>query len=103
MGSTKVKQMNINQIRFFWTLVSLIVIATFLYVYFVNTMIFNTARRHNIEEMIVDAKSEVSELEFAFITKKREITKEYAYSIGFEDLERVVFVDSADSLSFNEI
>ena len=94
--------MNKNQILFFWGIVALIGIFTIAYVYFVNIMIFNTADRKVAEESILEVKSEISELEFAYLDKTRSLTKEFAYSIGFKDVEGVVFVQNIpDNLSID--
>lgn len=57
-------------------------------------MIFNTANRNVAEESILEVKSEISELEFVFLEKTRNLTKEFAYSIGFQDVNEVVFVQN---------
>lgn len=94
MEKTQVRQMNKNQILLFWGIVALIGIFIIAYVYFVNIMIFNTANRNVAEESILEVKSEISELEFVFLEKTRNLTKEFAYSIGFQDVNEVVFVQN---------
>jgi len=94
MEKTQVRQMNKKQILFFWGVVALIGIFIVAYVYFVNIMIFNTANRKVTEESILEVKSEISELEFVFLEKTKNLTKDFAYSIGFQDVNEVVFVQN---------
>jgi cell division protein FtsL len=103
--NTATKKININQVQIFWTVLALIVLAIFTYIYFVNVAIFNTANRHHIEEAIVEAKSDISELELEFIDKTRIITRDYAKSEGFSEIDKTVFVkrDPNTRVTLNEI
>lgn len=90
-------------VYFFWSLVGLIVIGIFLYAYFVNATIFHTAERQRIEDVLVDTKSKVSQLELALIETNRNVTRTYAHQLGFVDTHELVFVerDATVSLSRN--
>ena len=89
----------------FWSLISLIAISIIAYAYFVNSTIFHTAKRQQIEDSIVDTKSVVSQLELTFIEASRNVTRSYAHTLGFVDANDLVFVerDSTVSLSLHEI
>jgi hypothetical protein len=95
-----------NQVYTFWSLVTLIVVAMALYIYFVQTTIFHTAERQQLQEMIIDTKSAISQLELELIEANREVTQEYALALGFVDVANTVFVErntnSGVSLSRNE-
>lgn len=89
----------------FWSLIALIIASVFLYAYFVNMTIFHTAKRQQIEDMLTDTKSKVSQLELALIESNRNITRSYAHTLGFTDTQDLVFVerDSTVSISLHEI
>lgn len=94
-----------TQVRLFYALIAAIGVALFLYVYFVNVATFHTAERQHIEDAIIDTKSVISQLELEVIEANRNVTKEYAYAIGFTGVDGVQFVerDTTVSLSLNEI
>ena len=100
------EKMNINQLekKIFWFLAGVIGISSMLYVYLVNQTILNIVMRENVESEMVDLESKISELEFEYITLKNDINIDYAYSIGFVDVEKVKFASrklSTQSLSVN--
>jgi cell division protein FtsL len=77
----------------FWGLIVSIVLSMSLYIYFVNSAIFSAAERQNVEERIVEIKSSISALELQFIEKTRNVTLEYANTLGFKEVEPKVFVE----------
>lgn len=95
----------INHIFTFWSLISLIVVSVFLYGYFVNVTILHTAKRQEVEDSIIDKKTVVSQLELSLIESSRNLTKEYAYDLGFSPVGSLTFIerDIVASLSLNEI
>ncbi|MBP9763604.1 MAG: hypothetical protein KBD10_02575, partial [Candidatus Pacebacteria bacterium] len=101
-----IKKMNIflSQNFIFWTLVSSIAFFVLFYAYFVNATVMNTAGLQKIEEVVVDIRSEISQLEFKLIEENKTFTKEYASSIGLVEISEPVFVarNSNSGLSFNE-
>ena len=90
---TIAKQPNINYIerKIFWGLFALLVIFAVSYGYFVNQTILNIVARENIEEKTMTLNSEISEMEFDYIALKNDVNIDYAYSIGFVDVENVKF------------
>ena len=101
---TQSRTLNINNVHIFWTLVAFIATAIFLYGYFVNVTILHTAERQEIEDTIVDLKTDISQLELALIEQNRNLTKEYAYNIGFDSVNELVFVERGNtSLTLNEL
>lgn len=101
---TRAQKFNTNQIYMFWGGIALVVIFSFMYIYFVNVTIFHTAERSNIEETITDLKSQISQLELELIDGTRELTLSYAYTLGFNDIKEPTFVkrDHNTRLSLNE-
>ena len=90
---TKVKKLNLvnlNQ-KIFWSLGAFLLFSSILYVYFVNQTILNIVARENLEGDIVALNSEISEMEFEYISQKNAITLVYAYSLGFKDANNVKF------------
>jgi hypothetical protein len=87
----------------FWTLVSLIAFFVFFYAYFINATVLNTVSLQNIEEEIVDTRSEISQLEFALIEENKNFTKEYAANLGLVEVSDTVFIArNSAKLSFND-
>jgi hypothetical protein len=82
----------------------LIVLMVALQIYFAVVVTLQTADRGFAGDSINDMKSSISQLEYRLIEKNREITREYAYSLGFQDVDDKLFVhrDSVKSLSLNE-
>ncbi|MFT5179834.1 MAG: hypothetical protein ACI9GH_000218 [Candidatus Paceibacteria bacterium] len=87
------KTLPFSYTRIFWGLIISIVLSMFLYIYFVNAAIFNAAERQHVQESIIEIKSSISALELQFIDKTRNITMEYANSMGFTEIEPLVFVE----------
>ncbi len=87
----------------FWSLVVLIGFFVFMYGYFINATVLNTVSLQNIEEEIVDTRSEISQLEFALIEENKNFTKEYAASLGLVEISDTVFIArNSANLSFND-
>lgn len=88
----KTRKLNINQVYILWFLVAGIVALIALYIYFVNVTIFHTAERQELDESITEIKTSISQLELELIDGTREITKDYAYNLGFQEVEEVSYV-----------
>lgn len=80
------------QKRIFWALCGLILALFALYGYFVSKSITNVLLREEIEENILVVNSQISQLEFAYLDKKNEVTLDFAYDMGFHDIENKEFV-----------
>lgn len=92
-----------NQVTTVWALLATIVFFLGLYVYFVNVTILHTAQRQDLEEVISDTKSKISQLELSFIENNRSVTKDTARELGFTEVASVVFLKRGDTrLTFNE-
>ncbi|MFA7193893.1 MAG: hypothetical protein WC087_03175 [Candidatus Paceibacterota bacterium] len=94
----------LSQNTIFWTLLASIAFFALFYVYLINATVMNTAQLGKIEELVVDTRSEISQLEFKLIEENKNFTKEYASRIGLVDVEEPVFVarNSNSGLSLNE-
>jgi len=83
---TKVKQLNNNfEKEMFWGLLTMLVIASFLYAYFVNSTILNIVERKDINKEMVFLSSDVSEMEMEYFALSNKIDLPYIYSLGFKD------------------
>ena len=101
------KQLNINYLerKLFWFFAGLLLFSIIFYAYLVNQTILNIVERENIQENIIALSSEVSGLEFDYISLKNEINFDYAYSIGFVKVENVKFASrrlSGQSVSLRD-
>ena len=76
----------------FWTMVAIIVVLGFTYMYFINKTIWNVAAREKMQNEILVINSQLGEKEFEYIKSKGSITMESARELGFSQPERVSFV-----------
>lgn len=86
----------------FWFLVFGIVIVIAAYVYAVFSTTFSIVEWQEAEEELAVVHTEVSELEFKYITLKNSVTIEYAYERGFVDVTNTEFLarHSGSNVSF---
>lgn len=102
---SQAKIMPINShIYMFWILISLIVCSVLFYAYFVNATVMNTASFQKNVDLVVDTRSEISQLEFKLIEEGKNFTRDYAYNIGLVEISKPVFIarNSNSGLSLNE-
>ena len=78
--------------RIFYVAVFLFIFVSIFYAYFVNQTIRNVAKRENIESEIKMATSNMSELESQYLSKKNNLTLNYAYSIGFKKVNEINYI-----------
>lgn len=76
----------------FWTMIAIIILLGFTYMYFINKTIWNVAAREKMQDEIVAINSQLGEKEFEYIKSKGSITMESAHAMGFSQPERVSFV-----------
>lgn len=77
--------------KIFWGLFSCLLFFVISYAYLVNQTILNIVERENVEESIITLSSDISEMEFEYISLKNDINLAYAHSIGFVDVVNVKF------------
>ncbi|OGD67910.1 hypothetical protein A3I18_02210 [Candidatus Campbellbacteria bacterium RIFCSPLOWO2_02_FULL_35_11] len=81
-----------NTVRLiFWSVVSLLVLFSIMYAFFVKQTVINIVERENFENEIAVLNSEVSGLEFKYIALKNEVDMDYAHSVGFVDVKNMKF------------
>jgi len=86
----KINIISLNK-KIFWSLGVFLLFFLIFYVYLINQTILNIVARENIESDIVVLNSEISEMEFEYISQKNAVTLGYAYSLGFEDADNIKF------------
>lgn len=78
---------NIKSQKYFLILTSLIGVCLSLYVFFIWNTISNTLSRQRSEKEIARLQTEVSELEFQYVSLTSSMTLEKAKSLGFIELQ----------------
>ncbi len=101
---TKTKKLPFSQTHCFWFLIITIASSILFYGYFVHKTVVNTAARQEAEEMITETRSVISQLELDLIDTNRNLTIEYATSLGLSMVEDSIFIkrSQGESLSLNE-
>lgn len=87
----KITTFNNIEKNMFTILTAGIFLSMFLYVYFISTSVVNVVQRKSIEVETQMLSSGVGELESEYISLSKNITPEYARSIGFNDPKNVSF------------
>lgn len=83
---------NIPLIKIFWMAFIALIVFSGLYMYFIGQTVFAAAEREATEERVVELQTHISELELALIEQRRMVTREYAYTQGFVEVDQTVFV-----------
>lgn len=81
-----------RQKRIFWAILFVIMSLFATYGYFVSKSITNVLLREEIEQQIVQAHSDIGELEFVYLERKNMVNLSYAYNAGFVDISDKEFV-----------
>lgn len=71
--------------RMFWALALLLVVFCGAYVFLVNRTVVKVAERDALQTDLSELKSEITTLEFEYISRKNEIDMELASSMGFKE------------------
>lgn len=98
------RRIHFSQIHIFWTLSAMIVFSILFYAYLVNITVLNTAARQNAEDLVIETRSAISQLELQLIDTNKNLNREYATSIGLSEVEDLVFIERSNTmnLSLNE-
>ena len=80
----------------FWSIALAIFACAILYAYFVRQTIYNVASRQNIESKVSALTTHIGELEFKSISLKNEISPEYAYAMGFQEVKNEQFISRSE-------
>jgi hypothetical protein len=88
----------------FYTLSMLVVGLILMYAFFVNQTILNVVERRDFQRDIAILSTKVGGLETEYIQKKNGITLEYAYTLGFYNVEEPNYISTKDTnvLTLNE-
>jgi septum formation inhibitor-activating ATPase MinD len=86
-----------------WSLLGLCLVLLVLYVYFMNTSVFNVAKRVDTERQIAELTTNISHKEFDYISQTNKINIELAYALGFKTAEAPVYVSAPDITAFNTV
>ncbi len=94
-----------TRVKLFWTLALIFVVSLVLYVYGVNATVRNTVVRQNLESEVGSMTTKISEMEFSYINLKNHVNIELAYSRGYEDVTKPLYVTrgTSRSLSYNTL
>ncbi len=76
----------------FWSLLGILVISAFFYMYFINTTVHNIVVRQNLESEASTLTLALGNQEFQYIKARNSVTLQLAYSLGFKDVREKSFV-----------
>ena len=85
-------------------MIGVLLLATGLYMYFINATVHNVVARQNFEAEAGKLTLAIGSQEFKYIEKRNGVTLELAYSLGFEDVKEKKFISQGKSggqVSFN--
>ncbi|MEK7182440.1 MAG: hypothetical protein AAB334_00060 [Patescibacteria group bacterium] len=85
--------------RIFYSAIFFLIFVSIFYAYFVNQTIRNVAKRENIENEIKTIVSNISELELQYLSKKNNLTLDYAYSIGFKEVNKINYISKGTEIN----
>ena len=91
----KVLQFN-KEKTIFWSLVGILFISFFFYMYCVRATIHNVVARQELEGEISSLTLSIGNKEFQYITKRNSINLDTAYAMGFKDVTAKTYI-SKDS------
>ena len=99
--SEKILQLN-KEKTIFWSLLGILFLCAGFYMYFIQTTVHNVVLRQNLEDETSQLSLEIGNKEFQYITKRNEVTKDLAYSLGFKDVSAKTFIskNSASQVSY---
>jgi hypothetical protein len=73
-------------------LLSLVVVLSISYIYFIGNITFNVIARKSLETSLANLSSEVNKLDLVYLNKINEIDKDYAIANGFVENRHNIFV-----------
>ncbi len=104
--NTKVATINNIEHRLVVILGALLLVEAFMYVYFVNSSIFNVVARKETEEMVSVTETEITGLVARYMSLSDQVNLALAYEKGFVDAPAdgrfAVVKPEAVALSFND-
>lgn len=85
-----------NERKTFYVLVSLIVVVSFFYGFFVQQTIINVVEREKTLKETRVVSSEIGDLESSYIALKNNITLDFAYAQGFKDAKATEYISKRE-------
>ncbi len=76
-----------------YSLSALLVVCVAVYIFFIFNSVVNASVAERLEQSIQTLSTEVSSLEFAYISKRNDITLEYARAKGFHAVAQAHFIE----------
>lgn len=96
------EQKNIRQRHILMAAFAVFIIVLGFYVYLVNQTVHNVVARRALEREMALLSSDIAALEEEHGILKRSVTKEYAYTLGFEEIAHVSYV-THDTLAVRDV
>lgn len=72
-----------------------------LYLYFVGAITFSVIEQKGLEESTKILTSDMSTQELVYLEQEKQLTKEFAYSIGLVDAQAYTFTTKKQSVALN--
>ncbi|MFA6094744.1 MAG: hypothetical protein WC757_02545 [Candidatus Paceibacterota bacterium] len=87
----KIKELNTKK-NLFRVLVSIAVLSAGMYLFFMNSAVFNTLERERAGRELSVVSAEVANLEQSYLSLKNNITLAVAYEKGFKEVSHISYV-----------
>ena len=94
----KVLELN-REKTIFWALLGTLLLSLGFYMYCVNSTVHNVVTRQNLENEASKLTLSIGSEEFKYISKRNSITIQLAYSMGFQDVSKKIFIQSKPETS----
>jgi len=96
MSNAKIITQNIvennqTQLTIFRSLIVSLVLLSIVYIYLIGSITFNVLARKSLNATVNVLGNHVSELELTYLNSTSNINKNYAYSLGFVDIQKNIF------------
>lgn len=88
----KAKTAQLNTEKIFWILAGIVFVLFMTYAYMVNAAIMGAVNRQKVQANISKLSSETSDLESQYISLKKDINLDLAYSLGFKNEANTQFI-----------
>ena len=79
------------QIIMLQVFVSLLIVLSIVYIYFIGSITFNVLARKTLEGTVRNLSSNISNLELTYLSSANKINKDFALSKGFVEINNNIF------------
>lgn len=76
----------------FWVLAFMLSALVGVYIYSLNTAVMNVVKRGAMEKQISAFNSAIADLESNYISLKKNINLDMAYSLGYKEVEKTTYI-----------